>query len=55
MISPKMTTELKELLLQEFSEEVTLDEANRIGNGLVSYISLLVKMNKENDLNKDKK
>lgn len=52
MISSKMTIELKEILLQEFGKNVTLAEANRFGNSLLGYVSLLTKMEEENASNK---
>ena len=47
MISPELTTELKEILLKKLGREVTMAEADRFGNALVKYFSLLTKMNKE--------
>lgn len=54
MVSPEMTIELKEILLQEFGKDVTLAAADRLGNSLVNYILLLSEMDKKILLNKDK-
>lgn len=48
MISQELTIELKEILLKEFGKCITLAQANRLGNGLVNYVSLLTKMDKQN-------
>ena len=47
MISPELTTELKEILFKKLGREVTLAEADRFGNALVRYFSLLIKMSKD--------
>lgn len=48
MISQELTIELKEILLHEFGKSITTAQANRFGNALVNYVSLLTKMEEEN-------
>jgi len=53
MISKEMTTELKEILLQEFNKDISSKEASMFGNALVNYISLITKIDEANRKDKD--
>lgn len=50
MISPKLLTELKQIMKEEYGVEYTDAEAYEAGTNLVGYFDLLIKMDYEQKL-----
>ena len=50
MLPEQMTSELREILLTEFNKDIPSIQAQKIGDALVTYASLLSKMAEETEL-----
>ena len=44
MVSQQLLDELKEIIKEEYGQDLEMDKISQIGNGLVGYFDLLTKM-----------
>ena len=47
-VSKELILELQQIIKEEYSKEVSFEEASEIGNGLVGYFDLLARLDYEN-------
>ncbi len=53
MVSQQLLQELKEIIKDEYGQDLEIDKVSQIGNGLVGYFDLLAKMHHEINQNND--
>ena len=49
MVSQQLLNELKEIIKDEYGQDLEMEKVSQIGNGLVGYFDLLAKMQHENN------
>jgi hypothetical protein len=54
MTSQQLLNELKEIIKEEYGQDLEMEKVSQIGNGLVGYFDLLAKMNHENNMDDEK-
>ncbi len=55
MVSQKLLNELKDIIREEYGQDLEMEKVFQIGNGLVGYFDLLAKMHHENNQNNENK
>ena len=53
MVSQQLLDELKEIIKEEYGQDLEMDKISQIGNGLVGYFDLLAKMHHQNKQNNE--
>lgn len=53
MVSQQLLNELKEIIKEEYGQDLEVGKISQIGNGLVGYFDLLAKMHHENNQNNE--
>jgi hypothetical protein len=55
MVSQQLLNELKEIIKEEYGQDLEMDKISQIGNGLVGYFDLLAKIHHaDNQTNENK-
>jgi len=49
MVSQQLLIELKEIIKDEYDQDLDMDKVSEIGNGLVNFFDLLAKINHEDN------
>lgn len=49
MVSQQLLDELKNIIKEEYGQDLEMEKVSQIGNGLVGYFDLLAKMYHENN------
>ena len=53
MVSQQLLNELKEIIKEEYGQDLEMEKVSQIGNGLVGYFDLLAKMHHEDNQHND--
>jgi hypothetical protein len=51
MVSQQLLNELREIIKEEYGQDLEMEKVSQIGNGLVGYFDLLAKINHKNNEN----
>jgi len=54
MVSQQLLQELKKIIKEEYTRDLSVEEISQIGNGLVGYFDLLAKIKHEENENENK-
>lgn len=55
MVSQKLLNELKDIIREEYGQDLEMEKVSQIGNGIVGYFDLLAKMHHENNQTNENK
>lgn len=53
MVSQQLLDELREIIKEDYGQDLEMEKISQIGNGLVGYFDLLAKMHHENNQNNE--
>jgi len=51
MVSQQLLNELREIIREEYGQDLEMEKVSQIGNGLVGYFDLLTKIHHKNNEN----
>lgn len=53
MVSNELLQKLKEIIKEEYGQDLEMEKVSQIGNGIIGYFDLLAKMDHENNQNNE--